>query len=106
MILNGVMIMNRYMVFGGDYYYAQGGMNDYIGETNYISLALAEGLSFLKSGSFRWVHIYDTEKRKIIAGTVSQSHNTDDLKKKDLIYTYWRCGDWEVTRVDNEDEDI
>lgn len=71
----------RYVLFGGDTYYAQGGIHDYLGESE--SLDSLKDSEVLKNWGRRdgldWWHIYDIQERRIVAGTTQQAHGAPDL---------------------------
>jgi hypothetical protein len=69
----------RYLLFGGDAYYAQGGGHDFLGCGTSIDNLLAS--ECLKDGNcnIEWFHIFDTTTRKIIAGSKSQAHGAGDI---------------------------
>ena len=61
--------MKRYMLFHGDHYYPAGGMNDFQGSYDTLSMAVKALSSY---GSYDWFHILDTKTDKIYF-----SHDTD-----------------------------
>ena len=59
----------RYLLFGGEFYYAKGGGNDFIGSGYVIDdIGGAEDLD-----KFDWWHVFDTEDCKIVAASPSLS---------------------------------
>jgi len=74
----------RYILFGSeDFYYAQGGANDFI-KTHDNKEELIELGKKMENESFRpagvaWWHIFDIKEQKIIAGTKAQAHGALDL---------------------------
>lgn len=59
------MKYNRYLVFGGDRYYPNGGMRDFAG--SFETQDVAE--NYAKSKEFDWWHIWDKEEERIILRT-------------------------------------
>lgn len=55
--------MKKYGLFGGDFYYAQGGMNDFRGSFDTLDEAVSEGENMLTD----WFHVYDMETLKRVA---------------------------------------
>ena len=69
-------IMKRYLAFYGDWYYAKGGMDDFITDCDTVEdceKAIKE--AHIKNNpddlewKSAWKQIYDTEKRKIVVNT-------------------------------------
>ena len=58
--------MKRYLLFGGADYESAGGMEDFINDYEVILYAKDDGYSELEKFGCDWVHIYDTDKRKIV----------------------------------------
>ena len=56
----------RYILFGGQYFYAKGGGNDAIAINNSIDLLQAEALVLKEEESIQWWHIYDTQTHAIV----------------------------------------
>jgi hypothetical protein len=91
--------MKRYMLFGSEeIYYARGGAYDYVDSSNSLSDLISKGHEMCKFGPYGgynhetgecneidWWHIFDTEKKKIIAGTKMQAHGVDCLDKEDEL---------------------
>ena len=68
----------KYLMFGGEAYYAKGGFNDLIGFGESIdSLANSDGVSDLD-----WWHIVDAESNMIVAGTDIQAHGAQYLSQR------------------------
>ena len=68
----------RYLLFGGVFYYAKGGANDFLGCANEVD-SLTES-EVLKDYRIDWWHIFDTKTREIIAGSQTQAHGAEDFK--------------------------
>jgi hypothetical protein len=65
----------KYLMFGGETYYAKGGFNDLIGLGDSVDgLIYSDGVSDLD-----WWHVVDTETNEIVAGTESQAHGANDI---------------------------
>lgn len=60
--------MKRYLLFGGSYYYPNGGMNDFKGDFNCPVRAESAIKKEFKGRDLDnwWAHIYDTELQKTI----------------------------------------
>lgn len=58
--MKGIIVIKRYMLFCGEYYYPCGGMNDFKGYFDSVDDALNS--EECNSGQLNeWHHIYDTE---------------------------------------------
>lgn len=73
----------KYYLFGGERYYAAGGMHDLI----YVSDSIEKIWAFIKTikeptyeGS-GWWHLYDMQQQKIIACSVLQPYNAPDFEE-------------------------
>ena len=77
----------RYLLFGGEIYYAQGGMNDYLGGAESLdNLKDSEVLkNWGRQDGLDWWHIYDTQESCFVAGTTQQAHAAPDLNFKDKV---------------------
>lgn len=65
----------RYILFAhSEMYYARGGSHDYFDSGNEVGTLVKCALDhdFLS-----WWHIFDTQERKIVAGTYYQAHGVD-----------------------------
>ena len=69
--------MKRFIAFGGDTYYACGGMYDIKGDFD----SLEDALIFCLNENDDWYHIYDSEIKKIV-----------DLSYNELHRSYSTCG--------------
>jgi hypothetical protein len=73
--------MQKYLLFGGDVYYAQGGMNDLISLNNnknkLIDTILSDKLDL------SWWHVWDNENSRIVAGSEEQAFGADCLKESE-----------------------
>ena len=77
--------MNRYWLFGGENYYAKGGMHDFIVDLDELE-RLKEQASFLHRNTIlphgyeiEWWHIVDIENIRVVAGTMAQAWGADDI---------------------------
>jgi hypothetical protein len=59
---------SRYWLFGGDCYYASGGMHDFRGA--FASIDLAKQQAF-----FEWWHVWDVVENKCVASSERQPFN-------------------------------
>lgn len=57
--------MKRYLVFLGATYYPSGGMNDFLTDAETIEAAI-HAVKQETNVYWEWVHIYDTETKKIV----------------------------------------
>lgn len=75
----------RYLLFGGDTYYAEGGANDFLGSSDsVISLSTSDRLKDGgEHGEVDWWHIFDTEIMSIVEGTRYQAHGADEFRRDD-----------------------
>ena len=67
--------MKKFLVFGGEHYYARGGWQDLKGECDTLDEAVAIGR--LKGND--WWHVVNTETRAIVTGSLSQSYGGNSL---------------------------
>lgn len=58
--------LKRYLVFVGDCYYPQGGMQDFCGSRETEEAAITFAQSKINGEGLRWAHVYDTAANKII----------------------------------------
>ncbi len=64
----------RYLLFGGQFYYAKGGMWDYIGAFNTASDAMYYGKQGHDKDHWDWYHVVNLQASMITGGTNSQAH--------------------------------
>ena len=76
----------RYWLFGGEFYYATGGIHDRQGMYDTIAEAVAEGQRQLCSAwssvlydVHEWWHVVDSTTGAIVAGSTLQAYGADDL---------------------------
>ena len=76
----------RYWLFGGDDYYATGGVHDRHGMYNTIAEAVAEGKRQQKSSwshrvhdVYEWWHVVDITTGAIVAGSEDQAYGAPAL---------------------------
>lgn len=62
--------MYRYLVFGGDIYYASGGINDFIGSYDTLDAAIEAALK--KDDD--WYHIFDSETKKVVDSSYNKPY--------------------------------
>ena len=55
--------MKRYLVFGGDVYYPEGGFSDFVGEYDVEEDAI-EKAKTIGEDKYQWANVYDTKARK------------------------------------------
>lgn len=60
--------MRRYMLFSGDNYYPNGGMDDFISSYTFLDDAKIKARALVNTdvGSGKWAHIFDLKENKII----------------------------------------
>jgi hypothetical protein len=60
--------MKRYLLFAGEEYYPNGGMNDFVNDFDKESDAVALGNRLLKEKPdwFSWIQVYDCKKRRLV----------------------------------------
>lgn len=61
--------MKRYWLFGGETYYARGGMWDFIIDSNDIDDL------YVASLGYDWFHIYDSHDKRMTVMTPDQAHS-------------------------------
>ncbi len=69
--------MNRYLLFGGDVYYARGGMRDFIADFDDEFEAMRIAHIRVEEDIIEWWHIYDTYTMMRVQGTEQQAHGYD-----------------------------
>ena len=62
----------RYLLFGGECYYALGGGFDLLGAGNSIDDLLNS--EALNGNNIDWYHVFDTETREIVAQSEARAH--------------------------------
>lgn len=73
--------MKRYWLFGGDVYYASGGMYDFRGTYATLEAAIEAGKHELdKILGLDWFHVWDVETETIVARTERQAHGADNTR--------------------------
>lgn len=78
--------MKRYLLFGGEYFYARGGWHDSLGDFDLVEDAAAKGrelraIDEIPSTPFvEWWHVIDTETGEIVAGTYQQALGAKNLE--------------------------
>jgi hypothetical protein len=70
----------RYLLFGGDCYYASGGGHDFLEAGDSIDDLMA-------AADEEWFHVFDTQELVIVAGSQKQSNVADDLEFDENIDT-------------------
>ncbi len=58
--------MKRYLLFAGDDYYPQGGINDLVDFFDTVELAKEKAERIVEINNYDWYHIYDIVECKII----------------------------------------
>ncbi len=76
--------MKRFWLFGGEYYYARGGMHDLIDTFDDVDSAVAEGNTKRLRGSIEWWHVFDRATGDIIYATKDQAYGAIDLPDEHL----------------------
>jgi hypothetical protein len=66
----------RYLLFGGEFYYAAGGANDFLAYGNSVDDLMA--MNFETD----WAHVFDAQTREIVAGSNTQAYGADDLTQQ------------------------
>lgn len=74
----------KYLLFGGEFYYAKGGFHDFIISSDDLGTLIEPARKTAEDTvchfeSLDWWHIVDSETGKIVAGTESQAYGADDL---------------------------
>lgn len=68
--------MERYWLFGGDIYYASGGMADFVGQYAVLAEAVA---AWQAEYDYTWWHVVDTQSMMVVAGSPGQGYGAGDL---------------------------
>lgn len=88
----------RYILFGGEVYYAKGGGFDYITQSNSLEELTLFANKLFEFGfenddlDIDWVHILDTENREIIY-IKEYAHGSDNESLELMDYKYHKLGD-------------
>ena len=69
--------MKRYWLFGGENYYAKGGIHDFIASTDYLELLVSQAKK-LNPSEIDWYHIVDSDTGNIILKSNCQAFGVDD----------------------------
>jgi hypothetical protein len=72
--------MKRYLIFGGEIYYARGGFYDFLSSHDDLSAALSCAMEYTEDEHYEWWHIYDSETKTIVAHANSQPYGAEDSK--------------------------
>ena len=82
----------RYLLFGGERYYASGGGNDYIGTSDSINDLTNKGESLIGARStnglcvnFEWWHVFDSDSCTTVATSDYKPYGSDELPSWDII---------------------
>jgi len=79
----------RYLLFGGDQYYAEGGFLDLIDNNDNLQILLNKVVPNKNEISeCEWWHIWDNQTNKIIGGSLNQAHGTADLDENLCLFIY------------------
>jgi hypothetical protein len=73
--------MKRYLIFGGEIYYARGGFHDFLSSHDDLPTALSCAED---DGRYEWWHIYDSETKTIVAYANSQPYG-EEYSKPSLV---------------------
>lgn len=65
--------MKRYWLFGGEVYYAAGGMYDFMASFDTKEEAVLEASKHVASSTIQWWHVYDTQTQ-VYTATHSSAH--------------------------------
>jgi hypothetical protein len=69
--------MKRYLIFGGEIYYAKGGFHDFLSSHDSLSDAVLCARQY-DDNEVEWWHIFDSEARTIVAHSDGQAYCADD----------------------------
>tara|TARA_R110000787_G_C13145640_1_gene417825 strand:+ start:60 stop:308 length:249 start_codon:yes stop_codon:yes gene_type:complete len=65
--------MNRYILMGGEQYYARGGFHDFLSDHESVRCAEETGTMLInEERRMEWFHVVDSETWKIVSGTKTQ----------------------------------
>lgn len=70
------MMSDRYYLFAGQYYYAQGGAHDLIASSDSID-DLNKQIPNEDDCADDWWHIYDSETKEIVSRSECQAHGAE-----------------------------
>jgi hypothetical protein len=74
-------VLRRFILLGGDTYYAAGGFNDFISSFDSLDDAVAEARlreSFRSIDSFDWWHVWDCVTNSVVAKSERQAYGASD----------------------------
>ena len=69
--------MKRYLIFGGEIYYAKGGFHDFLSSHDNLGAA-ALCAQHYDQYDVEWWHILDTETKTIVALSDGQAYGAED----------------------------
>ena len=73
--------MNNFMLFGGEFYYAKGGLNDWLGTFNSLEEAFEYKKIQYPEYTYReldWYQVFDKTSMEIVARSEHYAHGNDD----------------------------
>lgn len=77
----------KYMLFAGEFYYAKGGVQDYIASSDDLTQLEDRALE-----GYEWFHIIEVSTMTIVSATTTQAHGSDEISDKlvDRVWLYDR----------------
>jgi hypothetical protein len=69
--------MKRYLIFGGENYYAKGGFHDFLSSHDNLGAAALCAQQY-DGYDVEWWHIFDSETKTIVAHSDGQAYGADD----------------------------
>lgn len=79
------VVMRRFWLFGGDFYYAAGGMHDFRGSFDTVEDAMKYVLvnpmrrTHPQYGPAEWWHVFDSDSKSIAAQSMQQAFGSEDF---------------------------
>jgi hypothetical protein len=74
-------VLRRFILLGGDTYYAAGGFNDFISSHDSLDAAVDEARrreSLRSMDAFDWWHVWDCVTNSVVAKSESQAYGASD----------------------------
>lgn len=95
----------HFWLFGGDIYYAAGGIHDFLGAYTSKQEAIDAGHQFIADNDYKvllWWHVADMLTGTIVAGTQRQALGAEDLRPEISMPSDEQSGEAAVARVPDE----
>ena len=88
-------VLRRFILLGGDTYYAAGGFNDFISSHDSLDAAVDEARrreSLRSMDAFDWWHVWDCVTNSVVAKSESQAYGASDEGRNCPHHRRWSDG--------------